>query len=46
MQLAPEDMRTEEVLADEHKLMLARLNFELTERQRCVTRYYVVRPAL
>jgi THO complex subunit 5 len=34
MQLAPEDSRTEEILVDEHRLMLARLNFELAERQR------------
>ncbi|KAI0337584.1 hypothetical protein BDW22DRAFT_1339506 [Trametopsis cervina] len=31
---APESMRTEEVLNDEHSLMLNRLNFELAERQR------------
>ena len=43
-QLAPEEARTEEVLADEHQLMLNRLSFELSERQRystpkaCVTR--------
>jgi hypothetical protein len=35
-QLAPEESRTGEVLADEHQLMLNRLSFELTERQRCV----------
>ncbi|KAF9453014.1 hypothetical protein P691DRAFT_659437 [Macrolepiota fuliginosa MF-IS2] len=33
-QLAPEESRTEQILADEHQLMLNRLNFELTERQR------------
>jgi hypothetical protein len=32
---APEEMRTEQILGDEHQLMLSRLNFELTERQRC-----------
>lgn len=32
--LAPEGSRTEEVLADEHQLMLNRLAFELAERQR------------
>ena len=31
---APESMRTEETLEDEHVLMLSRLNFELMERQR------------
>ncbi|KAI9000973.1 Fms-interacting protein-domain-containing protein, partial [Trametes punicea] len=33
-QLAPEEARTEDVLADEHQLMLNRLSFELSERQR------------
>ncbi|KZT12747.1 uncharacterized protein LAESUDRAFT_709935 [Laetiporus sulphureus 93-53] len=33
-QLAPEEARTEGVLADEHQLMLNRLSFELVERQR------------
>jgi len=33
-QLAPEDVRTEDILNDEHQLMLSRLNFELAERQR------------
>ncbi|KAI0650728.1 Fms-interacting protein-domain-containing protein [Trametes meyenii] len=33
-QLAPEEARTEGVLADEHQLMLNRLSFELSERQR------------
>ncbi|OSX60394.1 hypothetical protein POSPLADRAFT_1147373 [Postia placenta MAD-698-R-SB12] len=32
--LAPEEARTEGVLADEHQLMLNRLSFELAERQR------------
>lgn len=32
--LAPEEARTEQVLADEHQLMLNRLSFELAERQR------------
>ncbi|KAK0206575.1 Fms-interacting protein-domain-containing protein [Desarmillaria ectypa] len=31
---APEEARTEDVLADEHQLMLNRLSFELVERQR------------
>jgi THO complex subunit 5 len=32
--LAPAEARTEDALANEHQLMLNRLNFELTERQR------------
>lgn len=32
--LAPEESRTEQILTDEHQLMLNRLAFELTERQR------------
>ncbi|KAG6854771.1 hypothetical protein C0991_001198 [Blastosporella zonata] len=32
--LAPEAARTEDVLSDEHQLMLNRLSFELAERQR------------
>jgi len=32
--LAPPPARTDEVLADEHQLMLNRLSFELSERQR------------
>jgi len=32
--LAPEESRSQEILADEHKLMISRLNFELAERQR------------
>jgi hypothetical protein len=35
-QLAPEELRSPEVLANEHQLMLNRLSFELTERQRYV----------
>lgn len=31
---APEEARTENVLSDEHQLMLNRLSFELAERQR------------
>ena len=37
MLLAPEEARTEGVLADDHQLMLNRLSFELSERQRCAT---------
>lgn len=33
--LAPEEARTEEILGDDHKAMISRLHFELTERQRC-----------
>ncbi|KAF9057563.1 Fms-interacting protein-domain-containing protein [Panaeolus papilionaceus] len=33
-QLAPEEQKTEQVLSDEHHLMLNRLAFELAERQR------------
>ncbi|PFH52740.1 hypothetical protein AMATHDRAFT_1791 [Amanita thiersii Skay4041] len=32
--LAPEEARTDDVLSDEHQLMLNRLSFELAERQR------------
>jgi THO complex subunit 5 len=35
--LAPLDSRTEDVLANEHQLMLNRLSFELAERQRLTT---------
>ena len=35
MERAPEDMRTEEIVENEHALMTNRLNFELAERQRC-----------
>jgi len=35
-ELAPEEARTDEILADEHQLMISRLNFELAERQRQV----------
>ncbi|KAI0092675.1 Fms-interacting protein-domain-containing protein [Irpex rosettiformis] len=34
MEKAPEALRSEEVLSNEHALMLNRLNFELAERQR------------
>ncbi|EKM59072.1 uncharacterized protein PHACADRAFT_25195 [Phanerochaete carnosa HHB-10118-sp] len=34
LERAPEDMRTEEILGNEHSLMLSQLNFELAERQR------------
>ncbi|TBU49574.1 Fms-interacting protein-domain-containing protein [Dichomitus squalens] len=34
IQLAPEAARTDDVLTDEHQLMLNRLSFELSERQR------------
>lgn len=34
IQLAPPEARTEDVLGDEHQLMLNRLSFELAERQR------------
>ncbi|KAF8655261.1 hypothetical protein AX16_003162 [Volvariella volvacea WC 439] len=34
IRLAPEEARTEEVMNDEHQLMLNRLSFELAERQR------------
>ena len=37
MQIAPEEARTENVLTDGHQLMLNRLSFELSERQRCAT---------
>ncbi|KAF8913915.1 Fms-interacting protein-domain-containing protein [Gymnopilus junonius] len=32
--LAPEELRAEDILSDDHQLMLNRLNFELAERQR------------
>ncbi|CCM02496.1 uncharacterized protein FIBRA_04598 [Fibroporia radiculosa] len=38
-QLAPEEARTPDVLADEHQLMLNRLSFELAERQRLEQRH-------
>lgn len=41
-QQAPEDSRTEQILVDEHQLMLSRLNFELSERQRFVLHYVFV----
>ena len=34
LRLAPIEARTEDVLANEHQLMLNRLGFELAERQR------------
>jgi THO complex subunit 5 len=34
--LAPEEDRTEQILQNEHQLMLKRLHFELLERQRYV----------
>lgn len=34
-QMAPEEARSDEVLANEHQVMLNRLSFELAERQRC-----------
>jgi THO complex subunit 5 len=40
--LAPEENRTERILADEHQLMLNRLNFELAERQRCAIFAFLV----
>lgn len=36
MRLAPEDMKSKEVVEDDHRLMLSRLSFELSERQRYV----------
>ena len=35
-ELAPEELRTPEILEDAHQLRLARLRFELLERKRCV----------
>lgn len=34
LERAPEEMRTEDILDNEHSLMLNRLSFELAERQR------------
>lgn len=34
LEKAPESLRIEEALSNEHVLMLSRLNFELAERQR------------
>lgn len=34
LERAPEEMRTEEIVDNEHGLMLSRLSFELAERQR------------
>ena len=42
--LAPEEAHTEEVLQDEHQLMLNRLSFELVERQRYAA--LLTRPSL
>jgi len=36
VELAPPEARTEEVMSNDHQLMLNRLGFELVERQRCV----------
>lgn len=36
MNIAPEEARSEEILKDEHQLLLRRLNLELSERTRCV----------
>jgi len=33
-ELAPPESKTDEILSDEHQLVLSRLNFELSERQR------------
>ncbi|EPQ59250.1 hypothetical protein GLOTRDRAFT_33218 [Gloeophyllum trabeum ATCC 11539] len=43
LQLAPAELRTEEVLADEHQLLLNRLSFELSERQKLSQRYEELR---
>jgi len=32
--LAPDELKTKEILNDPHQLIITRLNFELTERQR------------
>jgi hypothetical protein len=40
MRIAPEEARTEEVLKDEHQLLLGRLNLELSERIRCVSIFH------
>ena len=32
--LAPDESKTEEILNDPHQLIISRLNFELSERQR------------
>ncbi|KAG6897453.1 hypothetical protein C0992_001453 [Termitomyces sp. T32_za158] len=39
--LAPQEARTEDVLSDEHQLMLNRLSFELAERQRYANLYHM-----
>ena len=33
--LAPDESKTEEILDDPYRLIISRLNFELSERQRC-----------
>jgi hypothetical protein len=38
---APVEMRTEDVMVDEHQLMLNRLNLELLERQKWVYRLHI-----
>jgi THO complex subunit 5 len=38
---APPDLRTEDIMSDEHQLMLSRLNFELSERQKYGTTFLV-----
>jgi THO complex subunit 5 len=40
--LAPEEARTEQVLSDDHQLMLNRLSFELAERQRLDFPYMLI----
>jgi THO complex subunit 5 len=35
-ELAPAELKTEDVMVDEHQLMLNRLNFEFSERQKYV----------
>ncbi len=45
MRLAPPEARTNDVLVDEHQLMLNRLSFELAERQRYLRhRFYIPLP--
>jgi hypothetical protein len=36
-ELAPPELQTDEILDDEHQLVLSRLAFELAERQRSVS---------
>ena len=40
LEKAPEALRTEEALSNEHQLMLNRLNFELAERQRYASAFF------